>query len=134
MSMARKFFNVCAGLLMLAAAYNFGATAARAQIQNAIWSTNYFDGTAGAVVGRNIHWMDITEGGWSSGTLPPVPGSSEVVHFSVRTSGEGLVELADGSVLVLRLGSSAWQSLGNILSGPTSARTQSFGSLKAKYR
>ena len=132
--MAKKFFYLCAGLFLLVATYHLGAKDVGAQVQNTIWSTSYFDGTAGVVVGRNIHWMDITVGGWASGTLPPVPGGPEIVHFSVRSTGEGLVELADGSVFVLRQGSSSWQALGNILSGPTSARTQSFGALKAKYR
>ncbi len=133
--MAKKFFYVCAGLLLLVAAYSTGASRAVAQIQNTIWYANRIDATTGVVTGRSIRFL-YTQPGPTFGrtaTLPPVPGTPEIVCFSGTIDGEGQAILADGSVYS-KTNESSWFYVGNLLSGATAAPSTSWGSIKARYR
>ena len=138
--MAKRLFYVSASLLMLALTYHLGASAARAQIQNTLWYANHMDATVGIVAGRTIRWMQTGIGNTgTTGELPPVPGSPEIVQFSVGNMSAGQPEalaiLADGSVWKLGIGTSAWAMVGNLLSGsPTPTLQSSWGALKVKAR
>lgn len=48
--MAKKFFYVCGGLLMLALAYHFGATSATAQIAGRPTTALAYNGSTGQMV------------------------------------------------------------------------------------
>lgn len=135
--MAKKFFYVCAGLLMLALSYHFGASAARAQMQGTLWYANRQDQYVAVLTGRTIRWMRTDEA--QSGELPPVPGSGEIVQFSVGNLCNGVADgqaiLADGSVWVVHPCSTTWEPVGNLLSGvPTSTQQRSWGDLKMRAR
>ena len=136
----KRLFYVSASLFLLAAAYHLGASTAGAQIQNTIWSANRADAMVGVVSGRTIRWMStgINSGFGTTGSLPPVPGSAEIVQFCVGNqacgNAEGTAILADGSVWTLPICTSAWIPVGNLLSGSTPTTATTFGALKAKYR
>lgn len=130
--MAKKFFYVCGGIFLLTLSYHFGAARASAQIQNAVWECDMVGYCAATVVGRTITILDMDG---RRGTLPPVPGSSEIVR--ITTTGlfqDGIAVLANGDVYFVRMGSPSWQLVGNLLSSATSARLGSWGALKAGTR
>lgn len=135
--MARKFFYVCAGLFLLAATLQFGAKRAVAQIQNTIWTTDIYDGSAAVVTGGRVIQGFAILGGQSGPavSLPPVPGSAEIVAFSIRPeSQEGAAILANGDVYLKLYGASEWSLRGNLLSGATPVINSSWGDLKVRSR
>ena len=82
--MARKFFYVCAGMLMLALAYHFGASTAGAVVGFTIEgaSIQSIPGTggfprAGACVDRRLNWMG--ENGLLQVIPVPIPGTQRVL-------------------------------------------------------
>jgi len=137
--MARKFFQVCAGLLCLVLAYHLGAQRAAAQSGATIdgagiaWCQSGGGVTCGAalratgVIGRTFHYV------WDNGvvgTFPePVPGTGRVI----ATDGlAGAVVLENGDVL--HYTGSGWALVGNLFGGPTATHSETWGGLKARYR
>lgn len=129
---AKSFFYVCAGLFLLALGYHLGAKNATAQgqvIEGA--SIDAFEvGTfprASACMGRLLSWMG--ENGALHTTPVPVPGSQRIIatdpHF-------GTVMLENGDWL--KFDGQSWVLMGNLAGGPTPARQESFGAVKARYR
>jgi len=57
--MARKFFHVCAGMLMLALFYHFGAATSTAQGSGAIECAGIGNGEAATlVIGRQVYFIE----------------------------------------------------------------------------
>lgn len=82
--MARKFFYVCAGILMLALSYHFGASTATAQAVGIdgpaiAWVDNSIDGPirVSGVVNR-IFYM-LRNSGASVSIPEPIPGAARVI-------------------------------------------------------
>lgn len=134
--MAKKFFYVCAGLLCLVAAYQLGVSSARAQVQNTVWYAERSSTAVGVAVGRVLHFMSIADGTGQGRTssLPPVPGSEEIVAFTGTVDNEGFAVLANGDVWAKRNDSGSWIYIGNLMSGATAVRSTSWGALKVEAR
>jgi hypothetical protein len=77
--MAKKFFYVCGGLLMLALAYHFGATTATAQAPgNPVVGIAYNSGILQAVTANGDAYTKLPSSVWTPsgnvfGGSPPVP-------------------------------------------------------------
>ena len=132
--MARKFFYVCAGMLMLALSYHLGASTSSAQggavIEGGSIQTvqdNTFP-RATACVNRIWRWMG--ESGGAPIEYPfPVPGTSRIV----ATDPNGLVLLENGDWY--KGSSGGWTLIGNLAGGgPTQALRESWGQVKSRYR
>jgi hypothetical protein len=134
--MAKKFFYVCAGLMMLAAAYHLGASTASGQATQLQWSANVNQWTCAVAMGRTIH---VAQAGAMGDVLPPVPGSAEIVALDATPNpAQAVVVLADGTCWSYGNGPSggpsSWTPFVYGLSGATPVIRQSFGALKARYR
>jgi len=131
--MAKKFFYVCAGLLMLALSYHLGANTATAQggtvIEGA--SLQFVAGApegnrASACVNRIWRWMG--PGGVPREFPVPVPGSSRIVATDPWQN----VLLENGDWFQYSGG--AWAYMGNLAGGsPTPAMRETWGQVKARY-
>ena len=125
--MARKFFYVCAGMLMLALSYHLGATTATAQAAGSLECASYSGNAAWAVAGHHLYYL--------SNSAPrefvdygPLPNATRAV-----ACGPLGVVLEDGSVWQSSFGE--WVQFGQFpLGGPVPAQQQSWGQLKARYR
>ena len=138
--MAKKFFYVCGGLLMLALAYHVGATDGEAQGGGALDAAFISAcGDVSAVSGRTIMFS-----GGSTSYLPyvhpyPVPGSAAVVScaYAGCTSGGFYAVLATGEIY-LSAGDTRnpgpWTYIGSALGAPTAGRGATWGQVKARYR
>ncbi len=103
--MAKKFFYVCAGLFLLALSWHFGAK------------------SAGAQAGTNVTGF----------TAITTPGSSNQRDLWVLTANGDLFVTSYGSGNCLPdVGPACFK--GNIWGGATSARQESWGQVKARYR
>jgi hypothetical protein len=98
MQRAKAFFFVSAGVCLLALAYHFGATSARAQ----------------------------------------APGNPVVTGFTNGSNGGGVAITSNGDVYGTATAANyaSWSHIGNVFAGggPTPAKTESFGQVKARYR
>jgi hypothetical protein len=137
-TMARKFFFICAGLLCLAVALKLGATVAVAQtatLDVAEAELGLYAGT----IGRTVYLATQTDPG---GPLDfyrsfSVPGSSRIlaVHVGGNSTYPVTAVLENGDVYVATNFGSSWNLAGNIIGGgPTPARVTTWGSLKSRYR
>ena len=133
--MARKFFYVCAGILMLALSYHFGATAATAQAVGVdgpaiAWVDNSIDGPirVSGVVNRIFY---VLRNSGASVSIPdPIPGTARVIASDPACTA---VLLENGDVYS-RSGGPGWTLMGNLYGGgPVPALHESWGSLKARY-
>lgn len=131
--MARQFFYVCGGVLMLALAWHFGATSVvMAQAANNPAVSIGSDGivlTAGGDVyrydnGRYTLYSNILQ--HAGVTLDPgdsfvaIGASTAITAYGEEFSGQG--------------GLSQWIHRGNIFGSTTSATRTSLGALKGRYR
>lgn len=130
----KRVFYASASILMLAGAYHLGASTAGAQ--------------SGAVAGFHISsngnpfvscpsgdvWIDVIGGGWryAGNALTGRPGRTIV---GLAGAGSLFYAILDNGDIVQSDSYTGWNSAGNAPCGTaTSTATQSFGSLKAKYR
>jgi hypothetical protein len=132
--MARRFFYVCAGLLMLAIAYHLGATSATAQASAVIGGIGCSPGSLtpniSLVVNRVVYRGTGNQYAFQMlPPLPPIPGTSPVVALDASCCGFALLENGD----VWAGGGPTWSYVGNVLSGATTAAQKSWGQVKAKY-
>jgi hypothetical protein len=127
--MARKFFYVCAGMLMLALSYYFGASTAGAQSGGAIECAGIANGEAAtAVIGRYVYFMSRSEPVRLYATSP-VPGTSPVIACD-----RGMVVLENGEVWFwYSAGGAEWGLVGSFSGGPVPALRETWGQVKARY-
>jgi hypothetical protein len=130
--LAKRFFNICAGILCLSLAYHFGAVSAGAQggltVEGASiesFQLNTFPRATGCV-NRLWRWME--QNGALRMNPVPVPGTERIV----ATDPYGSVMLENGDWL--QFDGSAWVLVGNIVGAPTPATQETWGQLKARYR
>ena len=133
--MARKFFHVCAGLMMLAVSFHLGASFARAQA--GMVSAGYL-GPARypvftlAVVGRQMYVEGRPAG-------LPIPGAGEVRWMGVGFGDRPAVMLENGDCYLLTgetfppQPGDVWVSAGNPIPFATEASRESWGQLKSRY-
>jgi hypothetical protein len=123
--MARKFFYVCAGMLMLALSYHLGANTAGAQsaqgVQFRVLDADQLYVESG---GQDYY---LTAQGWvAPSSLPPVPVSSIVAGHAPYITQDGTGWWMDGY-------QNEWRSY-HLPGGPIPAQRESWGQLKARYR
>ena len=129
--MAKRFFYLSGGLLMLVFTYQFGSTVAAAQATGAVLGgLGESCGGYSVVVDRVPHRAQNAGAGLIlTGSLPPIPGSSEVVAFGPCTDN---AILANGDVYEWT--GTDWHLKGNVLGAPTETSSPSWGQVKARYR
>ena len=132
--MAKRFFYVCGGILMLTFAYHLGASSARAQasgtVDAAIMFTYPVVNSSAAVVGRTFYYQSYVTG-------PPLPGTGKAVAIGQDNPPVGTsftVMLENGEMYHLASDHSAWTDYGNAIGPPLPVQATSFGALKVKYR
>jgi hypothetical protein len=139
-TMARKFFYVCAGVFLLALSYHLGAGTAGAQSGGTVEGAQYcmqggIEETLTFAVGRTLYYFVYVPNSGRYQAVPvgpPIPGTAPVA----TTSGQGpiLVLLANGDAYDMVLGSGAWVYRGNLLGGaPIPTLRQSWGQVKSRY-
>ena len=123
--MARKFFYVCAGMLMLALSYHFGFSSAQAQAglfrvlgdyESAVWIET----------GGQIYRLQ--QGGWSvpNNGVPPISPTTIVAGNNLQ------FVAADGTGWVRNVSDLEW--VGYPLPGrATSAQRETWGQVKSRY-
>ena len=129
--MTKRFFYASAGILMLAIAYHLGAISATAQTSSLIEAANCYD-VPGIVYEPKlavINHVVYALGG--SGPVvsiaDPIPGTAR----AIAVGNHGVI-LENGEIWSHDSGT--WQLQGVFPVGPTPARAESFGRLKARYR
>jgi hypothetical protein len=128
--MAKKFFYVCAGLLCLALSFQFGAQSAVGQSTPVIEAVDCGSGTVSAIVNGVWEQVDPTTGAIRQSA--PVPVAGQVIATG---SSYGVIVYENGDIYQWGGGPIAgWTRTGNLVSGPTPAKAESFGSVKARYR
>jgi|SRR6185503_7606158 len=135
--MAKKFFYVCAGVLLLALSWHLGAQSAGAQtagpITNAVFSTTLPQGIL--YVSDRVPWFATAAFPCSgSPQAGPVPGSSPIVHLDFGRSYYLLAVLENGDVFYTASAGGSWTLGGNLLCGPVPTDIESWGALKQRYR
>ncbi len=134
MHKARAFFFVCAGIFLLALAYHLGARSAHAQSDGTAWFFVGPDGYGSAyiVTAAGDYWMHTPGLGWR----PNVAGNL----FGGAAGGRTVVSLQSRMLLTstgeVWYGNAGgpWVNAGVPPFGPTVARQETFGGLKARYR
>jgi len=142
--MAKRFFYVCAGLLMLAAAYHLGATKAESQGTGtsavgvaAFWdpSTDRERLAVGTASGA-VYWTDSSIPGGETWT-PAQPIPSSIVAFSGwGVGGWGLVAVAANGDVYRTADpvNGSWLLAGNIFSGgPVQIQRSTWGEVKERF-
>jgi hypothetical protein len=132
--MAKRFFYVCGGLLMLTIAWHLGATSVQGQAVSQPGPANIErNGPIECVVGRSL-WVS------SDGEQPcsaPIPGSSPIIAVGGAVAAGGfraLLENGDFYFTQSGLDCGPWIYGGNIFGASTSAQSSTWGQLKARYR
>jgi len=128
---AKSFFFVCLGILALALTYHVGSETARAQSTGSVECIGGGPQVASAVVNHRLYTSDPSS---PTGYLDqgPVPGSGRAVACGAGPS-TGTVVMEDGTVW--SLSPSGWSPGGFLpIVGPTPARHESMGAVKARYR
>jgi len=131
---ARKFFYVCAGMLMLALSYHLGASTAGAQgpglgLVCRLDGTDMYSTESFCTPGGDIY--QYWGGHWTktSNVFGGAPGGRQVVSYD-----SGVALASNGEVFVSSLlGYNAWTSRGFPIGGPTPALQETWGSLKSRY-
>jgi hypothetical protein len=123
---ARKFFYIAAGMLMLALSYHLGARDAAGQSTPVIEATSYDSGGFFAVFGGAWNQIDTHTG--SVFLSYPLP-----VHAPVAGTGNDLLLYENGDLYVYEGLPGAWVLKGNVFGGPTPALHESWGQLKSRY-
>lgn len=106
--MAKRFLFIATGILALTAAYHLGAVRTEAQ------GGGTFSGISVSVQGSTANTIAIT-------TTGDVYGRS------------GGPQCAGGT-MIWNVADCDWQYMGSVVSGPTPAESQSFGSVKDMFR
>ena len=125
--MAKKFFYVCAGFLLLSLAHQLGVNTAMAQLGSdgtVGHIDKYHDGGFGIVINRVLYYGNSDR---APGSTSRIPGTSPVVAIE---SGDRYVILANGDVLQF---GSTWELRSNLVGGPISNQSPSWGQVKARY-
>jgi hypothetical protein len=138
--MARNFFYISAGMLMLALAYHFGASTAAAQGANLLCAAANQDGSTNWAVDSNGALYEQTRNDAGSGPWYPIrtiPVTSKPVALSVFPSTAGDTAFAlfaeDGTVYAW-VGWQGSYTTSNVFSGgPTPAQHESWGQVKSRY-
>ena len=127
MHRAKAFFFACLGILCLVAAYQLGASSAKAQTQSQGFAACGDAGPFGT-------WVATAEGTawfWSGGgwyTMPSIP----IAAGDVVVGGCGALAITASGTLYRVQDPGVWVSLG-APQGVVSAQTMSVGQLKTKY-
>ena len=140
--MARKFFYVCAGMLMLALAYHLGASTAHGQGAGSVLDADdpglgsYVVTSSGrvyfALYGTNLapapRWTP-------KGTILSVAPIVRIQGAGTGPTGIDVVHAfdADGNFYVSADGGATWVRRGNVFGAPTPALNSSWGQVKARY-
>lgn len=144
--MARRFFYVCAGMLMLALSYHLGASNATAQSgagQIVALNQNGYDTKIRAITRDGQLYVKDSNQTWNSGVnvLAEAGISGEVVDMETRMQCSPGAECgmyvvtAAGDVCYQQLFSPGpWTALPNVFDGATPARRSTWGQLKSRYR
>jgi hypothetical protein len=135
--MARKFFYVCAGVLMLVVAYQFGVTAAHGQAGGTVTDAedpglgSYVVTSSGAVYLSGYTSYLAVAPHWS--LVGTIPESSPIVR--ITSAGDGIAHAfaENGNFYVSPDGGKTWSLHGNVFGGATPALHESWGSLKSRY-
>ena len=123
--MARKFFYVCSGILMLALAYHLGASTAGAQGAQGAQFRVLDSSQMYVESGGQVYYLTAT--GWAQPSgLPPVPVSSLVAGHAPYITQEGTGWWLDGY-------QNEWRSF-RLPGGPIPAQRETWGQVKARYR
>jgi hypothetical protein len=123
---ARKFFYVCAGMLMLMLSYHLGARDAAGQSALTIDAWCYDSGAISAVFGGA--WNQIDRHTGSVILSYPLPVSAPVAG-----TGNSIVVYKSGDLYEYEGSPGAWAFKGNILGNPTPALRQTWGQVKSRY-
>lgn len=132
--MAKRFFYVCAGILLLTIAYQWGARSARAESLGVLVAGSFDPDTdALGIDGNGQMWM-LSHNGARLGPLA-LPKQGTVVEATGANVGgttfDANVLYADGDAYVYDR--SSWRFIGNVLGGATNTPKESWGALKARY-
>jgi hypothetical protein len=131
--MARKLFFSCAVVLCLALAFHLIGTRASAQVGGPGWFLAGTDlgGSPYAVTDSGQWWRYVPSYGWLSdvGNLFGSAAGSRVI-VSVAP---GMALTSNGEVWYGGVGG-VWQNAGVPPLGPTAAKQETWGSVKARYR
>jgi hypothetical protein len=125
--MGRKFCFVCAAMFLLALSYNFGSTAAHAQM-----GTVRVVGDALVVTGSGVYQLQ--SNAWHPVGAPPIPASE--IAWAVAGNGGflAIVITMSGDGWVRGDAASGWVNFGPAPGiAPTSVTPQSWGQVKARY-
>lgn len=130
--MARKFFYVSAGILMLTLSYNLGASRALAQsghrlVHGEAWNPSGVDENGQL-------WAIQSNGSYASGPIQP-PRAGTIIDVSIGIAGgspSGTVLYDDGDIF--RLDQGSWAHVTNVFAGATAATPTTLGRVKATYR
>jgi hypothetical protein len=134
-TMARKFFYIAAGMLMLALVYHLGSGTAGAQgfglglvcklDGTDMYGTQSYCSPSGDIFQYwNGHWAK------TSNVFGGAPGARTIISY-----GSGVALASNGEVFASVLkGWGPWTSLGFPAGGPTPALHESWGQLKSRYR
>ena len=130
--MAKRFFYVAAGVLMLAIAFHLGAVTATAQGSGYVFG--FGTSSACGMFARRVYLLQSNPN--DNLVTAPIPGALEVVAIGGPEHGLDYVTaiLADGTVYAYNQGANYWNPRGNVFGAATSATPSTWGSLKARYR
>jgi hypothetical protein len=131
---AKRFFYVCAGIFLLAAAYHLGALSAVAQSGDVVSCASVKENqdATSAVIGRVFCFQPTSTPPIVCYASVPIPGTSPVVACGIAGSGYPMAVLANGEVW--RHGGTAWELMTTYRTGATPSTQESWGGVKAKYR
>ena len=140
--MAHKFFYVCAGILMLALAYQLGASTAHGQGVGTVLDADdpglgsYVVASSGrvyfALYGTNL----APAPRWTlKGTIPSAAPIVRIQGAGTGPTGIDVVHAfdADGNFFVSADAGATWARRANVFGGATPAQSSSWGQLKARY-
>jgi hypothetical protein len=131
--MAKKFFYVCAGVLMLVLAYQLGASRAIAQAGSS-QGFSVGQGVGIGISGRTLYtrWAG---GSAEDGPVPvPVPGTSPIVASAAGGWNSFEVILENGDIWGWARGGSSWGYGGNVFGGAVGTEASTWGAVKQRYR
>lgn len=132
MQRARAFFFACAGIFLLALSFHLGATSARGQVGGTGWFIAGNNGGPFVLTASGDSWRYIPGYGWLN-DLGNIFGGASAGRTIVSVL-PGEVATSTGEVWYGTVVAGTWTNAGVPPVGPTPARQESFGQLKAQYR
>lgn len=132
--MARKFFYICAGILMLALSYHLGASSADAQAVGLglvcrLAGTDMYGSESFCTPNGDVY--QYWSGHWTkaSNVFGGAPGGRTVVSYD-----SGVALASNGEVFFQpMMGYGPWSSRGFPVGGPVGTLQESWGQLKSRY-